>query len=63
MCIRDRYGTEVAPLRWFGLLAGDAADGEFNASDIIRSSEPSYVSREAIGLKELDNATVRQLLQ
>lgn len=24
------YGAEVAPLRWFGLLAGDAANGKIN---------------------------------
>lgn len=48
------YGTEVAPLRWFGLLAGDAANGSLdlpsldNLSDAalahLQTSKPSTPS-------------------
>jgi len=39
------YGTEVAPLRWFGLLAGDAVDGESRPSSIVRSAKLAYALR------------------
>ncbi|KAK5114945.1 hypothetical protein LTR62_002104 [Meristemomyces frigidus] len=40
------YGTEVAPLRWFGLLAGDAQNGDLNLPSLDSFSDVQrYLSR------------------
>ncbi|KAK3672511.1 hypothetical protein LTR78_007561 [Recurvomyces mirabilis] len=44
------YGTEVAPLRWFGLLAGDAQNGDLNLPALDSLSDVQrYLSRHETG--------------
>ena len=39
------YGTEVAPLRWFGLLAGDAAQGSLDLQSLESLSDAALAQR------------------
>lgn len=39
------YGTEVAPLRWFGLLAGDAAHASLDPSSLETLSDAALSQR------------------
>lgn len=39
------YGTEVAPLRWFGLLAGDAAQGNLDLPSLESLSDAAHARR------------------
>lgn len=39
------YGTEVAPLRWFGLLAGDAASGSLDIPSLEVLSDAALARR------------------
>lgn len=39
------YGTEVAPLRWFGLLAGDAANGNLDLPSLENLSDAALAQR------------------
>ena len=39
------YGTEVAPLRWFGLLAGDAQNGSLDLPALESLSDAALASR------------------
>jgi hypothetical protein len=42
------YGTEVAPLRWFGLLAGDAVQGSFEAPIVEPLNDATLARQEEI---------------
>ncbi|KAK5112807.1 hypothetical protein LTR85_011141 [Meristemomyces frigidus] len=39
------YGTEVAPLRWFGLLAGDACNGDLECSSLETLGDAALARR------------------
>ena len=39
------YGTEVAPLRWFGLLAGDVAQGTLDLPSLESLSDAALAQR------------------
>lgn len=42
------YGTEVAPLRWFGLLAGDAAHASLDLNSLETLSDAALARRYEI---------------
>ncbi|RMY76530.1 hypothetical protein D0863_01857 [Hortaea werneckii] len=58
------YGMEVAPLRWFGLLAGDAASSSFEVSPLDPLNDPTQAQRfhpQADGLRPRELSTPRSI--
>jgi len=52
------YGTEVAPLRWFGLLAGDAANSSLDLPSLETLSDAALAQRHHL---HPDGVTAAQL--
>ncbi|KAI7659602.1 hypothetical protein KC322_g17608, partial [Hortaea werneckii] len=58
------YGMEVAPLRWFGLLAGDAASSSFEVSPLDPLNDPTQAQRfhpQADGVRPRELSTPRSI--